>query len=66
MPDENGRVSLREFIEQRFDALDDRLDQLDDHESRLRALEKRDPWRTVIEAITAMIAVVATALGLNK
>ena len=63
----NGRVSLRDYLELRFDALDQRLDDvLPDHEDRIRTLEKRGPWRTGIEALTAAGVVVATFLGVRK
>jgi len=64
MPDSNGRVSLRDYIELRFDALDKRLDEmLPDHEKRIRCLEKREPWRTAAEAFTGIVAMMATYLG---
>lgn len=63
MGENDGRVSLREFLELRFDALDERLERLDDHEARIRTLEKERPFRTLGEAITGIIAVVAVFLG---
>lgn len=63
----NGRVSLREYLELRFDALDERLDEiLPDHEDRIRVLEKREPQRTLIEIGTGLVAVVAAVLGINR
>jgi len=62
----NERVPLREFIEQRFDALDKRLDEiLPDHENRIRTLERREPWRSLAEAGTAIGTVIAIALGIR-
>jgi hypothetical protein len=63
----NERVSLRDFLEVRFDALDKRLDEiLPDHEDRIRALEKREPWRTLAEAATAIGTAIAIALGFRQ
>ena len=67
MPEENGRVSLRDYIELRFDALDQRLDTiLPDHEERIRSLEKREPWRTAIEGVAVLGGIIGTALGLKQ
>ena len=56
----NGRVSLRDYLEFRFDALDQRLDNvLPDHEARIRTLEKRAPYRTAAEALTGALAIVS-------
>ena len=71
---ENGRVSLREYIEQRFDGLERRIDaclqdaheERKDHENRLRALEKREPWRNAVEVILGVLAAIATALGFTS
>ena len=65
MPDEtNGRVTLRELIEQRFDSLDQRLDtMLPDHEDRIRVLERREPFRTAAEIVTGAMAMIAGYLG---
>jgi hypothetical protein len=67
MPDTNNntRVSLRELLESRFDALDDKLDErwrvLDltvvDHEDRIRALEKQTMPRTIAELGAMIVAV---------
>jgi len=63
----NGRVSLREYLELRFDALDERLDEiLPDHEKRIRTLEKREPWRSLAEAGSALVAVAAIVLGVKQ
>jgi hypothetical protein len=40
--------------------------QHEDHEQRLRALERQTPWRTLSEAVTGVIAVIAVALGLRQ
>jgi len=63
----NDRVSVREYLELRFNALDKRLDEiLPDHEDRIRALERREPWRSLAEAGSALVAVAAIALGLKQ
>ena len=63
----NNRVSLRDYIELRFDSLDKRLDEiLPDHETRIRTLEKREPWRSLAEAGSAIVAVAAIALGIKQ
>jgi len=63
----NNRVSLRDYIELRFDSLDKRLDEiLPDHETRIRVLEKREPWRTLAEAATSIGTVIAIALGVRQ
>ena len=59
-------VSLREYLELRFDALDERLEQLGDHETRIRALERDRPRRNIIEAIIAIVAALAAVLGLKQ
>ena len=69
----NSRVSLRDHMNLRFDALERRLDdyckkidqRLEDHEQRIRAQEKQTPWRTVAESITGILAIVAVGLGLR-
>jgi len=47
----NNRVSLRDYLEQRFDALDNRLDRRDaivgDHETRIRVIEKQSTWKWI-------------------
>ena len=71
---DNGRVSLRDLIEQRFDALDQRLDtyckvnekEHDDHETRIRTLEKREPWRNAVEVVLGVLAAIAAALGFTN
>ena len=58
---------MREYLELRFDALDERLDEiLPDHEDRIRALEKREPWRSLAEAGSALVAVAAIVLGVKQ
>jgi hypothetical protein len=74
----NERVSLREYLISRIDALeekmlarfaaldgklDDKLVPLADHENRIRTLEKANPIRTVTEIITGIVAIVGVALG---
>ena len=63
----NGRVSLRDYIELRFDALDRRLDGiLPDHEDRIRSLEKREPWRTTAEVVTGIVAITGNFFGFGR
>jgi len=63
----NDRVSVREYLELRFNALDERLDEiLPDHETRIRTLEKREPWRSLAEAGSALVAVAAIVLGVKQ
>ena len=65
----HDRVSLRDLIEQRFDSLDRRLDAkfetqdaaTDDHETRIRSLEKRITWSNVV-GVAATAANAALAL----
>jgi hypothetical protein len=59
-------VTLREYLELRFDALDERLERIDDHEDRIRMLEKARPFRTLAEAITGIIALVAMFFGVKN
>lgn len=64
---EGNRVSLRDYLEQRFDGLDKRLDDiLPDHEHRIRSLEKRQPIRNAIEIVTGVAAAVGVALGFKQ
>ena len=75
MGEVNERVSLRDYlvsvINQRFDALERRLDayckmadaERRDHEARLRTLEKREPIRTGVESVLAIVSAIAVALG---
>lgn len=63
---ETNRVSWREYLDIRFDALEAKLEMLKDHESRIRSLEKERPFRTIIETITAIVAAIATVLGLRQ
>lgn len=78
MKNPNNRVSLRDFIDQRFNAQDRLIDQrfnaqdkrldviLPDHEKRIRTLEGREPRRTITEIVTAIVAVVAAILGVRQ
>ena len=60
----NNRVSLRDHFDARFDALERRLDKIaDDHEDRIRSLEKQAPLRTVAEAVTGVVATAAAAFS---
>ncbi len=69
-----GGISLRDFLEQRFNSLDRRLDDhcnLElareiDQEARLRTLERRQPIRNAIEIITGVAAAVGVALGFRQ
>jgi hypothetical protein len=68
----NGRVTLAvvqnevHHVRQDIQALRrDILGKLDDHEDRIRAIERVSPWRSVAEAVTGGIAVIAIALGLT-
>ncbi len=74
MPDQNGRVSLRELIELRFDSLDKRLDDkfqsqddtTDDHEDRIRSLEKRITWTNMTQGAANVIGIILGALGIRN
>lgn len=81
MPDENGRVSTRDFIGTQFSALEHLIDErfdsqdkllteklkpLSDHEDRIRVLEKREPWRTVTEIVTGIMAVSGNFFGFRQ
>lgn len=44
----------------------DVLGVLEKHDDRIRALERQSPLRSVAEAITGIVAVVAVALGIVK
>jgi hypothetical protein len=70
MMTENSRVPLRDLIEQRFDSLEQRLDQWRedhrDHEKRIRTLERREPIRNVVEAVVAAGTALGIVLGLVK
>ena len=74
----NGRVGWREYLDMRFDALEARLaerdkardkreeeicSRADDHEDRIRAVEKQSPWRTLAEVITGALAVIGIVTG---
>ena len=68
--DSNGKVSLREFLELRFDAIEMKLDAMcktaDDHETRLRAVENRTTWSRVFEGTLGLISAVLIALGFKQ
>ena len=74
MPDSNGRVTLRELFAQRFDALEATLEKdreaaketADDHEDRIRSLEKRITWSNVVQGTGTAFATVLAALGLKQ
>ena len=71
---EGNRVSLRDYMELRFDALDETLkkdredakEKMGDHEHRIRSLEKRQPIRNAIEIVTGVAAAVGVALGFKQ
>jgi hypothetical protein len=71
---ESTRISTREFLEHKIDALrehiDHRFDGLAnadvDHENRIRALEKARPVRTVAEIVTGIVALVAMFFGVKN
>ena len=44
----------------------DILTRTEDHEDRIRSLERQSPWRSVAEAITGIVAVAAIALGFKQ
>ena len=62
---------LRIHIDQKFDALKIESGERQtryyrsqaDHETRLRTLEAREPWRNIIEVVIGIIAAVAAFLG---
>ena len=70
----NGRVSLRTLIEARFDSLDKRLDEkfqtqdstTDDHEDRIRSLEKRITWSNVIQGVGTLGAYLLGLVGIKQ
>ena len=85
MPDENGRVSTRDFIQSqigglreyqdtKFAALEaivkrqqaDAKEKTDDHETRIRSLEKRITWSNVVQGTGTLFATVLAALGLKQ
>ena len=74
MPDSNGRVTLRELFAQRFDALEATLEKdreaaketTDDHEDRIRSLEKRITWSNVVQGAGTVFATVLAALGIRN
>ncbi len=74
MPDQNGRVSLRELIELRFDSLDKRLDDkfkvqddtTDDHEDRIRSLEKRITWSNVAQGAATVGNTILAVFGFKQ
>ena len=71
----NGQVSLREYLGDKFTALEDKIDaynarlddridadnkRLDDHEQRIRAVEKKSFWSNVSDIVIAVGAMVGT------
>ena len=65
MPDganNNNRVPLREYLEMRFDTLEQKFDDgFGDHETRLRRLENERPVRTLSEIGAGILSVIALA-----
>ena len=85
MPDENGRVSTRDFIQAQINGLreyqdtkfagleaavkqqhKDAKEKTDDHETRIRSLEKRITWSNVLQGSGTLFATVLAALGLKQ
>ena len=77
---ENGRVSTREFLEDKIDALRDHIDQrfdaleqqrrgdvgrIDDHEDRLRKVEGRLTLSNVVTGVSTAVLAVASYLGIQ-
>ena len=74
MPDQNGRVSLREFLDARFDALESRLDEFctrqdttnRDVEARLRTLERQSGLKWLAHIGEAVGIVLAAIFGIRQ
>ena len=85
MPDENGRVSTRDFIQAQINGLReyqdtkfaalqaavkqqqaDAKEKTDDHETRIRSLEKRITWSNVVQGTGTLFAYVLGVLGLKQ
>lgn len=67
MADGNGRVSLREYLEMRFDALEKKVDlMIGTHEKRISRLEKQSNWRWLAEGIIALAAAVGIGTGVKS
>ena len=70
----NGRVTLRELFAQRFDALEATLEKdreaaketADDHEDRIRSLEKRITWSNVIQGVGTLGAYLLGLVGIKQ
>lgn len=64
--DGNGRVRDA-VLEAKLDHLTKQVEKvIEDHEARLRCLEKASPWRTLAEAVTGVISVAAMYLGFRQ
>lgn len=58
----NNRVPLREYIELRLNNIEEKLDAVvEDHEERIRCLEKERPVRTISEVGAGLLSVIALA-----
>ena len=70
----NHRVPLRDLMEARFDALDQRLDtfcramgdKVGDHETRIRKMEARNLLGHVAHGVVEFGAIVLAAMGLRQ
>ena len=71
---QNGRVSIRDYFEFRFDALEETLktdreaakNKTDDHEDRIRSLEKRITWSNVIQGVGTLFAYLLGIIGIKQ
>ena len=73
-PANHTKVSLRDFMELRFDALEAKFDTYcqtadtrhDDHENRLRTIEKRSTLGHIIHGLVEFGAIILAAMGLRQ